>query len=113
MMLTAYAFEKLIKPSGQFSFWLQADLQPPEIDFRSSPSNGSRNGTGSLPSLTHSGSPGSPIRDTLPEGFSHFVTSMTAPVASGWGVRRVELAPTGKAPPYHGAHPEQTLARSW
>src|ERR1700693_4074032 len=30
------------------------------------------------------------------EGFSHFVTSMTAPVASGWSVRRVELAPTGK-----------------
>jgi hypothetical protein len=25
----------------------------------------------------------SPIRDPLPEGFSHFVTSMTAPVASG------------------------------
>ena len=38
----------------------------------------------------------SPIRDTLPEGFSHFVTSMTAPVASGWSVRRVGLAPTGK-----------------
>ena len=38
----------------------------------------------------------SPIRDTLPEGFSHFVTSMTAPVASGWSVHRVGLAPTGK-----------------
>ena len=25
----------------------------------------------------------SPIRDTLIEGFSHFVTSMTAPIASG------------------------------
>src|SRR6516162_11097613 len=35
-------------------------------------------------------------RDTLIEGFSHFVTSMTAPVASGWSVRRVGLAPTGK-----------------
>jgi hypothetical protein len=35
-------------------------------------------------------------RDTLSEGFSHFVTSMTAPVASGWSVRRVGLAPTGK-----------------
>jgi len=31
-----------------------------------------------------------------PEGFSRFVTSMTAPVASGWSVRRVGLAPTGK-----------------
>jgi hypothetical protein len=30
------------------------------------------------------------------EGFSHFVTSMSAPVASGWSVRRVGLAPTGK-----------------
>ena len=30
------------------------------------------------------------------EGFSHFVTSLTAPVASGWSVRRVGLAPTGK-----------------
>ncbi len=30
------------------------------------------------------------------EGFSHFVTSMTAPVASGWSVGRVGLAPTGK-----------------
>ncbi len=42
-------------------------------------------------------------------GFSHFVTSMTAPVASGWSDGRVELAPTGKAPPYHGAHPKQTF----
>jgi hypothetical protein len=30
------------------------------------------------------------------EGFSHFVTSMTAPVASGWSARRVGLSPTGK-----------------
>ncbi len=32
----------------------------------------------------------------LPEGFSHFVASMTAPVASGWSGCRVGLAPTGK-----------------
>ena len=38
----------------------------------------------------------SPIRDTLTEGFSHFVSSMTAPVASGWSDCRVGLAPTGK-----------------
>src|SRR5476651_1103868 len=38
----------------------------------------------------------SPIRDTLSEGFSHFVASMTAPVASGWSGCRVGLAPTGK-----------------
>src|SRR6266487_1740409 len=36
------------------------------------------------------------IRDTLTEGFSHFVASMTAPVASGWSGRRVGFAPTGK-----------------
>src|SRR3981189_3330124 len=35
-------------------------------------------------------------RDTLSEGFSHFVASMTAPVASGWSGCRVGLAPTGK-----------------
>src|SRR5664279_6132558 len=38
----------------------------------------------------------SPIRDTLIEGFSHFVTSMTAPIASGWSSCRVGLPPTGK-----------------
>jgi hypothetical protein len=31
------------------------------------------------------------------EGFSHFVTSMTAPVASGWSVRRVDLHPLESA----------------
>jgi hypothetical protein len=36
------------------------------------------------------------FRDTLIEGFSHFVTSMTAPIASGWSGRRVGFAPTGK-----------------
>src|SRR6201989_1145901 len=38
----------------------------------------------------------SPTRDTLIEGFSHFVTSVTAPIASGWSGCRVGLAPTGK-----------------
>src|ERR1019366_4395677 len=37
----------------------------------------------------------SPIRDTHTEGFSHLVTSMTAPVASGWSGCRVGLTPTG------------------
>src|SRR5262245_49908785 len=35
-------------------------------------------------------------RDTLTEGFSHFVTSIAAPVASGWSVCRVGVAPTGE-----------------
>ena len=50
-----------------------------------------------------------PIRDTLSEGFIHFVTSIAAPVASGWSGCRVGLAPTGKAPPFHGAHPFWTF----
>jgi hypothetical protein len=35
---------------------------------------------------------------------------MSAPVASGWSGRRVGLAPTGKAPPCHGARGKPTLA---
>ena len=35
---------------------------------------------------------------------------MPAPVASGWSDRRVGLAPTGKAPPCHGARGKPTLA---
>src|SRR5262249_44941622 len=38
----------------------------------------------------------SPSRDALSEGFSHFVTSIAAPVASGWSGCRAGLAPTGK-----------------
>src|SRR5467141_4801412 len=38
----------------------------------------------------------SPIRDTHSEGFSHFVTSIAAPVASGWSGCRVVFAPTVK-----------------
>src|ERR1700741_3638504 len=34
---------------------------------------------------------------------------MSAPVASGWSGRRVGLAPTGKAPPCHGAGGEGAL----
>ncbi|MGA8147857.1 MAG: hypothetical protein WB870_09825 [Gallionellaceae bacterium] len=45
----------------------------------------------------------------VPEGFNHFVTSIAAPVASGWSGCRVGFAPTGKAPPYHGAHPFETV----
>ena len=38
----------------------------------------------------------SPIRDALSEGFSHFVTSMTAPIDFGRSGCRVGFAPTGK-----------------
>jgi len=34
--------------------------------------------------------------------------SLAAPVASGWSGCRVGLAPTGNAPPFHGAHPKRT-----
>jgi hypothetical protein len=53
----------------------------------------------------------SPIRDALSEGFSYFVTSIAAPVASGWSVCRVGLAPTGKRR-LVTAH-TQTGHRSW
>src|SRR5258708_39722159 len=46
---------------------------------------------------------------TAIRGLQHFVTSMPAPVASGWSDRRVGLAPTGKAPPCHGARGERTF----
>src|SRR5580704_10425071 len=36
------------------------------------------------------------FRDTLSEGFSHFVTSPAAPVGSGWSGCRAGFAPTGK-----------------
>jgi hypothetical protein len=47
----------------------------------------------------------SPIRDTLIEGFSHFVTSMTAPIASGgsefagWGLHPLESAAFARRTP--------------
>src|SRR5215472_9028398 len=47
----------------------------------------------------------SPICDTLIEGFSHFVTSMTAPIASGGSESPGGPCTHWKAPPYHGAHP--------
>src|SRR6516165_677880 len=43
----------------------------------------------------------SPIRDTLIEGFSHFVTSMTAPIASGWSESPGGACTHWKAPPCH------------
>jgi hypothetical protein len=44
----------------------------------------------------------------FPSAISHFVTSMTAPIASGWSDSRVGLSPTGKTPPLHGARQFQT-----
>src|SRR4029077_20280844 len=43
------------------------------------------------------------------EGFSHFVTSMTAPLASGWSVWPGGACTHWKAPPCHGAHVERTF----
>ena len=36
------------------------------------------------------------FRDSFTEGFNYFVTSIAAPVASGWSICRVGLSPTGK-----------------
>src|SRR6516165_3469321 len=54
----------------------------------------------------------SPIRDTLIEGFSHFVTSMTAPIASGWSESPGGACTHWKAPPCHGAPPTRSLPRA-
>jgi len=48
----------------------------------------------------------SPIRDTLIEGSSHFVTSMTAPIASGWS----EFAGWGSHPLESAAFARRTPA---
>jgi len=46
-------------------------------------------------------------------GFSHFVTSMTALIASGWSKScRVGLSPTGISPPFHGARQTRTLTQA-
>ncbi|MBN6740967.1 hypothetical protein JKG47_10560, partial [Acidithiobacillus sp. MC6.1] len=39
----------------------------------------------------------------LPEGFSHFVTSIAAPVASGWSTWPGGACTRWKTPPLHGA----------
>src|SRR6201984_377685 len=54
--------------------------------------------------------PLSPIRDTLMGGFSHFVTSMTAPIASGWSESPGGACTHWKAPPCHGAPPLAAVA---
>src|ERR1700751_2489494 len=45
----------------------------------------------------------SPIRDTLIEGFSHFVTSVTAPIASGCSESPGGACTHWKPPGCHGA----------
>ncbi len=47
---------------ANFRIWLQADLQPPEIDFRSSPSFGHSGAQAGLPLLTRFGSQRPPHR---------------------------------------------------
>ena len=51
----------------------------------------------------------SPFRDTLIEGFSHFVASMTAPIASGWSESPGGTCTHWKAPPCHGAPPKPSF----
>jgi hypothetical protein len=54
----------------------------------------------------------SPNRDTHSERFSQFVTSVAAPVASGWSILPGGIHTHWKAPPFHGAHPMWTLGAS-
>src|SRR5262249_12163130 len=54
----------------------------------------------------------SPIRDTLIEGFSHFVTSMTAPIASGGSESPGGACTHWKAPPCHGARGKETFVKA-
>src|SRR4029077_17016506 len=49
------------------------------------------------------------IRDPLSEGFRHFVSSMPAPVASGWSESPGGACTHWKAPPCHGAPPLRSL----
>ena len=51
----------------------------------------------------------SPIRDQLSEGFRHFVSSMPAPVASGWSESPGGPCTHWKAPPCHGARGKAAL----
>src|SRR5439155_6521561 len=53
------------------------------------------------------------FRDPLPEGFRHFVSSMPAPVASGWSDLPGGACTHWKAPPCHGAHPKRTRCTSF
>ncbi len=46
------------------------------------------------------------------EGFSHFVTSMTAPMTSGWSISPGGAFTHWKAPPLHGAHPLRSVAEA-
>jgi hypothetical protein len=49
----------------------------------------------------------------LTEGFSHFVASVTAPVASGWSGCRVGLTPTGKRRLSTAHTRSSPLGRGW
>jgi len=59
-----------------------------------------------------------PIRDTLSEGFSHLVTSMTAPVApggsefAGWGLHPLESAAFARRTPKADVRISGTIERN-
>jgi len=48
--------------------------------------------------------------DTIIEGFSQFVTSLSAPIASGWSILPDGICTRWKAPPFHGARRFRSLA---
>jgi hypothetical protein len=49
------------------------------------------------------------FRDSFTEGFNYFVTSIVAPVASGWSILPGGIRTHWKAPPYHGAPLKRTF----
>src|SRR3979490_533926 len=71
-----------LRKSAEYGFAIHAGLLPA----------GSLNHIRAAMGIPDSAFPG----NALIEGFSHFVTSMTAPIASGWSDCRVGFSPTGE-----------------
>ena len=82
----AHCFAHFTHPCQPSPIWQSG--RPAHCPFRGSLGVHSRNGLHTRAVTV--------FRDTLSEGFSHFVTSIAAPVASGWSGCRVGFAPTGK-----------------
>ena len=98
----------MLSPLPRHSVWLHLSLTSPDVsafpalaDRSACATSFSRLAQRSL-ALRPAHSP-SHLVTLYTRGFSHFVTSMTTPIASGWSDSRVGLSPTGKTPPLHGA----------
>ena len=108
-MLRALSLVYMLSPLPRRSDWLPTSLTSPALSAfpglgagSACASSFSRLAQRSL-ALRPAHSRGHQFVTRFTRGFNHFVTSIVAPVASGWSGCRVGLSPTGKAPPYHGA----------